>query len=88
MPIGSEDIYIDFNLEDAIYEPMLLGNLAAPPTFRLAFQRLWMTSPCLGMYSMKRKALAKAFGSFLPNRCKSNAASGAMMTLYGIAVSL
>ena len=49
--VCSEDENYHFIFEDAVNQSMLLCNLSAPSTFRLAFQRLRMTCPCLGMLS-------------------------------------
>ena len=50
MSIGRKYIYVNFRLEDAIYQSVLLGYLTAPTIFGLAFQRFGMACTCLGVF--------------------------------------
>ena len=46
VPIGGEDVNVDFLFKDSIYQPVLLGDLAGPSVFGFPFERL-RVSPCL-----------------------------------------
>ena len=49
MPIGRENINMDFCFENAINKSMLLCDFTAPSTFGLSFQRFRVAQSCLGM---------------------------------------
>lgn len=46
VPIGGENVNVDFLFKDSIHQSMLLGNLTRPSVFGLSFERLRMT--CAG----------------------------------------
>lgn len=49
MPIGREDINMDFCFENAINKSMLLCDFTAPSTLRFSFQWFRVAQSCLGM---------------------------------------
>ena len=49
MTIGSEHIYMNFCLKNAVHQAVLLGDLPTPTVFWLSFQRLRMTCTGLGV---------------------------------------
>ena len=50
MSIGRKHIYVYFCLEDAIYQPVLLGYLTTPTIFGFTFQRFRVTCTHLRVY--------------------------------------
>ena len=85
MSISRKHIYVNFRLEDAIYQPVLLGYLTAPAIFGFAFQWLGMACTCLGMLHK----LVEQLDSFLEtsrllhfNFARSVSASGEKVILY------
>lgn len=51
MPIGGKDINMNFSLENAINNAVLLCDLTAPSIGRNTFERLGMTCACSGVLS-------------------------------------
>ena len=49
MPVGRQDVHMDFCFEDSIDKSMLLCYFTTPSTFWLSFQRLRVSQSCLGM---------------------------------------
>ena len=85
MPIGGNDIYMNFCFKDTINQTVFLGYLSTPTIFGFTFQWLGMACASFGMKTsslINFVAFLKMEGSLRFSLARSPSASGEKVIVY------